>query len=180
MSERLRRFTKAVYGFDAVVRRVDPARWDDPSPCEDWTARDLVQHQVDVMNMVATGAGGEPGVAAEDDPVSRWAAARDAVLAALDTQGALQTETDTPFGRMPVDRLVGILAVDPLAHTWDLAMAAGLEPVLDPDLCERGAAQLEKAGDLIRGPGLYGPAIEVARDADPVTRFVAVAGRTPR
>ena len=180
MSERLRRFTKAVYGFDAVVRRVDPARWDDPSPCEGWTARDVAQHQVDVMNMVATSAGGEAGLVDSDDPVDRWAAARDAVLAALDTQGALQRDAETPFGRMPVDRFVGILAVDPLTHTWDLATATGLDPALDPELCERGAAQLERAGDMIRGPGLYGPPVEVAPDADPATRFVAVTGRTPR
>ena len=180
MSERLRRFTKAVYGFDAVVRRVDPGRWDEPSPCEEWSAGDVVQHQVDVMNMVTTAAGGDPGVVEDDDPVARWAAARDAVLAALDTQGALQRQAETPFGEMSVDRLVGILAVDPLAHTWDLATATGMDPALDEELCERGTRQLEKAGDVLRGPGLSGPAVEVDPGADAASRFVAMAGRTPR
>jgi uncharacterized protein (TIGR03086 family) len=176
MSAKLRRYTKALYAFDAVVRRVDPERWSSPSPCPEWTAADIVQHQVDVHTMIATMAGGgspEPG----DDPRSTWAAARDNVLEALDTEGALQHEGDTPFGHMTVDRLIGILYVDPLTHTWDLAMATGIDPALDAELCTSGADQLERAGDMIRAPGFYGDAIPYADDADPVTRFLAVAGR---
>ncbi len=186
MSEKLRRFTKAVYGFDAVVRRVGGA-WDQPSPCPEWTARDVAGHQVQVMSLVADAARGstEPRPlmsvteAAGDQPEEAWAAARDDLLDALDTEGALQRETDTPFGRMAVDRFVGILYVDPLAHTWDLAAAAGIDAALDEVLCQSGAAQLERAGELIRGPGMYGDALPVSQGDDPASRFLEVAGRDP-
>ena len=126
MSEKLRRFTKAVYGLDAVVRRVDEGAWDLPSPCTEWAARDVVGHQVQVMGMVADAARGAsadrgfatPRDAAGDDPAAAWSSARDDVLYALDHEGSLQRETDSPFGPKTVDRRIGILYVDPLTHTW--------------------------------------------------------------
>jgi len=179
VSEKLRRYTKALYGFDAVVRRVPADHWSSPSPCPEWSAADVVKHQVDVHGMVASMAGAPDADPAFDpaDPVPAWFAQRDRVLGALDTEGALQHEGDSPFGRMTVDRLIGILYVDPLTHTWDLAMAAGVDPALDVELCTRGADQLEKAGDMIRAPGFYADALPYGEDADPVTRFLAVAGR---
>ena len=186
MSDKLRRFTKAIYGFDAVVNRVGDDQWDVDTPCDGWKVRDVVDHQVAIMGMVAAMARGEspeinlqteagPG----DDPRAAWADTRDELLAALDTQGALQREADTPFGHMTVDRFVGILAIDPLTHTWDIATAVGIDPALDEDLCVKGARQLERAGEMIRGPGMYGPAVAVADDADAITRFIAISGRTP-
>jgi uncharacterized protein (TIGR03086 family) len=179
VSEKLRRYTKALYGFDAVVRRVPDDRWSSPSPCPDWTAADVVKHQVDVHSMVADMAGAEDDAPAFDaaDPAASWAAARDRVLAALDTDGALQRTGDTPFGHLSVDKLVGILFVDPLTHAWDLGVATGVDPALDEALCTRGADQLERAGDMIRAPGFYADALPYPADADPVTRFIAVAGR---
>ena len=53
MSENLRNFTKAIYGMDAVVQRVPVDAWDNGSPCEGWTARDVVGHQAGVLNGVA-------------------------------------------------------------------------------------------------------------------------------
>jgi uncharacterized protein (TIGR03086 family) len=186
MSEKLRRFQRAIYGFDAVVRRVPPDRWGSPSPCPDWTAAAVVGHQVGVMAMMAAAARGSespyvgtPDEAAGDDPAAAWARAREDVLDALDHQGALQREAETPFGRMTVDRFLGMLYVDPLTHTWDLAMAAGVDPALDEELCRLGYERLDRAGDLIRGPGMYGARIDVPESAPAADRFVAVTGRDP-
>jgi uncharacterized protein (TIGR03086 family) len=179
VSEKLRRYTKAVYLFDAVVRRVPDDAWSAPSPCDEWSAADVVKHQVDVHSMVATmaGAEGDPPPFDPADPAGSWADARDRVLTALDQEGALQHEGDTPFGHLSVDKLIGILFVDPLTHAWDLGVATGVDPALDEALCTRGADQLERAGDMIRAPGFYDAALPYPADADPVTRFIAVAGR---
>ena len=106
-------------------------------------------------------------------------ALRDAVLAALDTQGALQIESETPFGQMSVDRFIGLYYADPLAHTFDLAHAAGIEAALDPELCQLGYDQLEAAGDAIRFPGMMDAAVEIDADGGIAARFVAMAGRRP-
>ncbi len=38
MSENLRNFAKALYGFDAVVQRVQADQWDADTPCDGWCA----------------------------------------------------------------------------------------------------------------------------------------------
>ena len=95
MSENLRNFTKALYGMDAVVRRVPEDRWDAPSPCEGWSARDVVAHQVGVLRGLAgTVRSGEMVLPAEpqdrSDPLALWHGVRDEVIEALDRPGTLQ------------------------------------------------------------------------------------------
>jgi uncharacterized protein (TIGR03086 family) len=186
VSDSLRTFTKSLFGFDAVVQRVRDDQWDDPSPCEEWTARDVLGHNIMMQQMIGAFARGEtpPGVTdtaalVGDDPIDSWNTARDQVLEALDSDGALQRMGATPFGEMPVDRFLRVVAVDPLTHTWDLATATGQDTVLDEGLMEAGLSQLIKAGDAIRGPGAFSAAVEVADDADLMSRFVAITGRQP-
>ena len=96
MSEARRKFTKALYGFDAVVKRVPPDRWSDPSPCVGWTARDVAGHMIwgTWMLAAATGTGETPTGRSEaevagDDPLVSWALARDAALEGLDVPDVL-------------------------------------------------------------------------------------------
>ena len=59
MSENLRAYTRALYAFDAVAARVDPNQWDLPSPCADWTAREVLGHVTWGTLAVAARAAGE-------------------------------------------------------------------------------------------------------------------------
>ena len=187
MSANLRAFTQAVYAFDAVAQRVPDDAWDSPSPCQGWTARQVAGHVIWATLNVAAMAGDAEAPRARpeaevagDDPLAAWASARDAALEALDHEGALQQEGPTPFGEISVDRFLGIYAVDPLIHAWDLGQATGVPAVLEPALCDRYSDQLAKAGDAIRGPGMFDAAVDLSDDADPVARLVAMAGRDPR
>jgi len=182
MSDNLRAYTKALYGFDATVRRAGDA-WDGPSPCSDWTALDVLAHNVEMCRMIAAYAAGEPygalsQPAVGDDPRSTWAQARDLVLERLDHPGALQTEADTAWGVMPVDKFLRVVTVDPVIHTWDLARATGQEPVLDEGLVSAGLKQLTRAGDSIRG-AQFAAAVAVPDDAPELDRFIAISGRRP-
>ncbi|MFT7649867.1 MAG: hypothetical protein ACI8Y4_004631, partial [Candidatus Poriferisodalaceae bacterium] len=78
-----------------------------------------------------------------------------------------------------IDRFIGIVTVDPLTHTFDLARAVGQGIVLDETLAATGLAQLTAAGDSIRGAGRFDAAVEVADDASVTDKFVAITGRTP-
>ncbi|GAB3976933.1 hypothetical protein GCM10029978_065200 [Actinoallomurus acanthiterrae] len=42
----LRLIPDAINRFDARVHAVDGHRWNDPTPCTEWTVRDLVGHLV--------------------------------------------------------------------------------------------------------------------------------------
>lgn len=183
MSENLRRYTRALYGFDAVIRRTPSDAWSNPSPCEGWTAADVVAHNVGMNHMIAgfTRGDGAPHAdhVASDDPAGSWAASLGELLAALDTEGALQRVAMTPWGELPVEKFLGFVWVDPLIHTWDLAVAVGQEPALDGDLVEQGAARLERAGDSLVGPGRFQAAVAVGDGASTLERFISLSGRTP-
>ena len=181
MSANTRNYVKAIYGFDAVVQRVEPSRWETPSPCEGWSALDVLAHNIGMCRMIAGIARGISASGAEHPvvlhPQHEWADARDDVLEALDYPEALQVEVGTPWGRLEVDRFVGIVVVDPLLHTFDLAEASGQLVILDEDLASAGYKQLEKAGDMIRGER-FGPAVPVASNASVTDKLIAIAGRT--
>lgn len=183
MSENLRTYTKALFGFDATVARTDPDAWSNPSPCEEWTAADVVAHNVGMNDMIAGFTKGVdargPRHEVSDSPAEDWRRSLDELLAALDTDGALETVAKTPWGEMPVDRFLGFAWVDPVVHTWDLARATGQAPVLDQALAARGLEQLERAGDSIRGERTFGPAVEAAADSSVVDALIAITGRDP-
>ena len=183
MSENLRTYTKALYGFDAVVGRTSSDSWSNPSPCEGWTAADVVAHNIAMNNMIAGFTDGTGAKRPDDvtlsDPAADWAAAFDNLLAALDRPGALQTVAVTPWGEMPVDKFLGFAWVDPVVHTWDLAKATGQDAVVDQALAERGAKQLARAGDSLVGPGRFKAAVEVADGTSTLDTLVALSGRDP-
>ena len=185
MSANLRRFTKAVYGMDAVVRRVPDDAWDGDSPCAGWTARQVVAHQVGVLDGVAGFArGGEVRMPEmpEDvsDPVGLWARCRDEVLEALDHEGALQRHDAYWFGPMTIDELIGVVQWDPLTHAWDLCRATGQEHVPDHGLAEASIATIEPMASTLRKWRLVGEPVDVPEGAPAMDRFLGLVGRDPR
>ena len=72
-----------------------------------------------------------------------------------------------------------MVCADTLVHTWDLARAAGVDERLDPDSVRHVEAFLAGAGDAIRSPGGFGPALEPPAGADDQTRLLCLAGRAP-
>lgn len=186
MSENLCWYTKAIYGFDHVVRLAPAGNWDRPSPCEGWTARHVVGHVLAIQRYVEASARGveptmnpmvDPHTHCGDDPASAWAATRDAVLAALDTPGALDVMLMTFRGEERIDDMIGLNIVDTTVHAWDLARALDVDTRLDPTLIDRCTELFLPLADIVRAPALYGDPVEVADGADAQTRLLALAGR---
>ena len=184
MSRNRRNYTKAVYGFDAVVRRVPDEMWGADTPCEGWCARDIVVHSIGVGNAVAamadTGQMAMPETPEpEPDLVAQWGASRDRTLEALDRPGVLD-QPGTYWMRLPtIDELLAFAQWDPLIHTWDLATAVGLEPFPAPEVAESALAVIEPMSDMLRSMHLIGDAVDVPADSDPMTRLLGLTGRDP-
>ena len=184
MSENLRNFTKALYGMDAVVQRIPDDAWDDDSPCEGWTARDVVGHQAGVLHGVAHMAAGNDMTLPTppddlSDPRAVWAEARDGVLEALDQPGALHHEGKYWFGPMSIDGLIGIVQWDPLTHSWDLQQATGVQAVLDEELARRSYETISAMRPALAKMKLVGDEVPVPDDADIVSRYLGLVGRNP-
>lgn len=184
MSENLRGYVKTIFALDAVVQRVPDGSWDNQSPCEEWTAREVLGHTMwGMKRMTSVASGGAPPAeqaeadVAGADPVSSWNDCRDALLVALDQPGALQNEFDGPVGRMTLDAAMGFFFADPLLHAWDVATATGIAHAVPEDLAERAYNNLRGAGDSLRGPGMFGPASDVTDDAGVIEKFIAISGR---
>lgn len=177
MSVNLRNYTKAIYGFDHVMRGVDDAAWGRPSPCDGWSAQDVVLHAAGVLRYVESLARSAAVVPPGDEPRSAWAAARDAVLEALDHDGVLQRPVASPFGEMPLDALIGVLVVDTLTHSWDLARAVGGDERLAPELVETAFAQVRPRDEGLRAPGRFGAKVPAAPGDDEQTAFLKFLGR---
>ena len=184
MSENLRNYTKALYGFDAVIQRVLPERWDADSPCDGWCARDVVAHACGVMNaieaMARTGENAlpetpDPG----DDPVGLWNSSRDSLLEALDHPDTIRQVGNYWFGESTIDDILAFSVWDPLGHTWDVAQAVGIDAHASDDVAEASIAVIGSNAETLRGMGLMGDPIDVPADAPAMTRFLGLTGRDP-
>jgi uncharacterized protein (TIGR03086 family) len=180
MSETTERYETVAGGFDRRVAGVVPGQWAAASPCEGWSARDVVAHVVDTHRRVlATLEGREPVVVGPDDDVTAcWRSVRTDLLAALTDPARAGTTVSGMFGEQSFESLVGrLLCTDTLVHTWDLARATGQDEQLDAAAVAAGRAFLEPIDDAIRRPGGFAPKLEAPAGADPQTAFLAFCGR---
>ncbi len=165
--------------FDQVVSAVPADRWANPSPCEEWTALDVVRHVADTERdlVIQLGLGQpEPG----DDPCASWRSVRVVVQDLLDDPATAGHAYDGYFGPTTFERTIDTFyCLDLLVHAWDLARAAGLaelEPMPSDEITASWEAMSPLSGSL-RQPGLCGPEVPVADGADQQTRFLAFLGR---
>ncbi len=179
MPSTLERFDTAAEGFR---RRLVGVTEDDagrPAPCEGWTARDVIDHTVGVVVMVADLVG-DP---VAPDPGAGDLARYDLAVADLHRKvadpGLGATEVDGPFGRMALKQLVsGIVVHDLLVHTWDLARATGGDERLDAELVTHTLASMTPYDEVLRDHG-FAHKVPVDDDADDQTRLLCFLGRRP-
>ena len=177
-----RNYVKALFGFDAVVQRTSDNEWMNPSPCADWSALDVLAHNIGMCRMITGFVNGE-GASVSDhpeikNPKPEWAIARDEVLEALGRKEALQLRADTPWGNLTIEKFLGVVVVDPLTHTFDLARAVGQDIRIDDGLAAISYERLKAAGDSIRGEK-FGSEIQTGENDSIVHKFIAVTGRRP-
>ena len=180
MSKVSERYARLAAAFTEKVKAVPADRWESPSPCEGWTARDVVRHVVDTHGMFLGFIGREfrdvPSV--DDDPVAAWEAARDIVQGHLDDPETARTEYDGFAGKLTFEQGIDrFICFDQLVHAWDLARAAGIDESLDPEEVRRVLDVAPQFGEMLRAPGVCGPEVEVPPDADEQTRMLAFLGR---
>lgn len=79
--------------------------------------------------------------------------------------------------------VAGLVALDEVViHAWDVARASGQPFECDPATLEAVhgfVAQFSGPGQEEQRQGLFGPVIEVARDAPLLERVIRLSGRDP-
>jgi uncharacterized protein (TIGR03086 family) len=187
------RYRRRADAFERKVAAVPPGRWSEPSPCEAWNARDVVDHIVSMHGYMLrpVGRGLSPAPSVEDDPRGAFTRARADVDAVLDDPELARIECDTPNGRMTVEQQIDeVLSDDLPQHGWDLARATGQDDTMDPEDVERlWSITTAIPPDLMekyRTPGafgagveVFGPEVEVPEDAPLQDRLLGLIGRDP-
>jgi uncharacterized protein (TIGR03086 family) len=173
------RYRTLADAFEAKVAAVPPDRWDDQSPCDEWTARQLVGHVIDVHGMMLKPLGRTLGDA-PDDPLAAFQAARADVEEVLDDPALAGTEYDGQFGTTKVENTIDqFMAFDLVVHGWDLARATGHDETIAPAEVDRTWEMAQGMGENMRKYGVTGPEVDVPDGASKQDRLLGLLGREP-
>ncbi|MTD15056.1 TIGR03086 family protein [Nakamurella sp. YIM 132087] len=149
---------------------------DAPTPCGDWTVRDVLQHAVELTGaFTAAAVKKAPDVQLDglpDDWRERLPRQLGELAGAWDDPAAWDGECEAGGVTLP-SRIMGVVALDEIVvHGWDLAVSTGQAPdVRDEDAhaCLGFAANAD---------GVFGPALPVADDAPVLHRLLGATGRS--
>jgi uncharacterized protein (TIGR03086 family) len=177
---------KALDATGRIVRGVDAADMDKPTPCDDYDVRALLNHVVSGNLWVAPLVAGKTieevgdrydGDVVGSDPSAAYNASAVAAGDAFAQQGAMEAPVAVSYGPVPGEVYAGHRFIDVLIHGWDIAIATGQDDTLDPDLVETCWAIVRPQLDLLQGSGAFGTAVDIPDDADSETRLLAALGR---
>lgn len=182
MSEISERYARRVKEFESMIEATPADRWAAQSPCQEWTARDVVRHVVDCQGMflgfVGRSLGSIPSV--EDDPGAAFRAATAVVQADLEDPVRAGAEFDGSNGKMRFEDAVdNYLGFDLIVHRWDLARAVGGDESIDPDEAQWALDAVGGFGDQMQASGHFGTPVELGPDAGAQERLLAFVGRRP-
>jgi uncharacterized protein (TIGR03086 family) len=175
--------------LERTVALLEAGKLDDPTPCDEWSVRDLLNHVVggNIMTVkLLDGATKEEARAAfgedvlGDDPlgaVRKSNAAASAAMRAAD----LSVIVDHPAMQMPGAQLLNFRTGDLILHSWDLARAIGVDETLDQGPVEYVWEALQPMAPMIGQVGVFGtgPSGDVPADAPLQQRLLDLTGRRP-
>ena len=181
MTEIADRYRTLADAFEAKVAAVSPDDWSNPSPCSEWTARDLVGHVVDVHGMML-----RPLDRAERGAVRRRRPARRVPLAgrprACADDPSAPTPSTTACSGAPRSRT-------PSTSSWasTSSCTAGTSPGR-PGRTRRSTAEVERILGFVdrmgtatmRENGVTGPEVAVPRTRPSRTGCSGCSGVSPR
>ena len=171
-----------------IVDGIKPDQLGNPTPCTEWSVRDLLNHITGGATMFAVAA--EEGSCPDellgqlmtgdnlgDDYRGAWKTASQRAVAAFDLPGVLDTVVKLPFGEMPGGVALSIAVFDVTTHATDLCKATG-QPAPPPELLETAlGVGKQMIGPDLRMPGLFDAEQPVADSAPIGDRLLAFAGR---
>jgi uncharacterized protein (TIGR03086 family) len=185
MTEEFTGYQRALDGLEAVLCAIPADDWNAPSPCTEWSARDVAGHMIGGQHMIrdlATGAvpndvNTDPGRFAGADPVESWRAARKECSGALTPAALTRPIPFGALGEVPLRDFLDGYILEILVHTWDIAQATDRPVRLDPDLVHHAFATARVIATPLRKAGLLGPERPAPRRAGELTRLLAFMGR---
>lgn len=173
--------------FDRAVHRI-AGDWAAPTPCEDWTVRDLLNHlvaeQLWVPHLLRGETLAQVGTRYDGDmlgekPVAAWESAAPAARAAWTEPSATTRRVHVSYGTVDAPEYGWQMTMDLAVHGWDLASALGVPAEIPEDLATQLYVEFEDQVQRWSGTGLFARPVAVGAHATPADRLVALFGRDP-
>ena len=172
-------YDELAQGMAPVIAGLTTEQWEAASPCEGWTARDVLAHLIDSERDYLTGHG-LPLPARPDlsDPSAAWSSHAGAVRELLADPEVPARTFDGHFGPTTIgDTLLQFYGFDLIAHRWDLAAVTETPyRFTDPEL-DSLEQSIAGWGEALYMEGICKRA-EAHGGTDRQTRVLAALGRT--
>lgn len=175
-------YPRSVDYWLGLLTRIEPDQWGDPTPCDDWTVRDLVNHVTSedlwAVPLMAGATIEEVGTRFDgdvlgDDPIATSVEAARAGVEATESKLAQGGTVHLSYGEEQAVEYANQLCAEHLVHGWDLAAGLGADTSLDPELVDGVAAWFADHEESYRSGGATGPRLDLTGDAqhDLLARF---------
>ncbi|HEX4252050.1 MAG TPA: TIGR03086 family metal-binding protein [Pseudonocardia sp.] len=185
---------RAMADFDRLVRTVPADRWDSPTPCAEWSVRDLVEHLVSEQLWVPSLLAGQTIAEVGDrfdgdplgtDPVAAWRGGAETARRAWLEPGVLDRSVHLSYGSDTAVNYGWQMTLDLAVHAWDLSIgtagdgSGGTLYRIPDDLAEALFTIFAPLIPQWRAFGIFAEPVPVPADADPHTRLLGLLGRKP-
>ncbi|MFF3404639.1 TIGR03086 family metal-binding protein [Streptomyces sp. NPDC002742] len=188
-AEGIELLTRAHDRLREAVAGVPESAWGAPTPCGEWTVRQVFNHAR--LDQQAYGAAVTGSGWPEEDPFQPVDGLGADATASLDkaladvaaVYGGLPADADevaTPLGPLPLPVAAAAAAMDAGVHAWDIAVATGQASPLDDELAEGIRLAADRLADHLRTSfGVFAAAREVPEGAGRAEELLAFLGRDP-
>lgn len=152
-------------------------RLDEPTPCDEWDVRTLVNHMIETQQYFLDSArggdasppGAQPSELIGADPVGAYTSRRDQMLETFGEPGVIEKTGPA----------LGIAFSDTLLHGWDLARATGQDATMPDGLAQAAYDTIHGRFTEEQRVGVFKPEIPVGPEASAQERLLAYTGRDP-
>lgn len=160
---------------DLVTATTD---WSAPSPCEGWTAADVLDHIVDTQRDYLTRMDLPVSDRPTGSPTEVWSAHLAAVRPVAADEAVRTREYDGFFGRTTIGAtLDDFYGFDMVVHGWDLGSSQGAPTTFTDADMDAMEAAFEGFGDHAYDEGVFRRPVDVPADASRQVRLLARMGR---
>jgi uncharacterized protein (TIGR03086 family) len=171
----------ALEATGSIVDAITADHWDLPSPCTEWSVRQVAEHLTGGNDIFTRALGGvvPPGSSGADGTARAYHESAERLLSAFRQPGAMEKAVHVPFGAVPGAVALGLRLTEVLVHGWDLARATGQTPRFPAEAAEQALSftvpmlqRIPPDRKPFRSPQ------PVDRNAPAIDRLAARLGRT--
>ncbi|HYZ36225.1 MAG TPA: TIGR03086 family metal-binding protein [Pseudonocardiaceae bacterium] len=174
--------------FERRVSEVRSEHMALPTPCSEWTVRQLLAHVIGgdyaYIELLHGGSAEQAfflptNYEVGNYPLEQFQRSAAELIAAFSESGALDRTVQHPIGELPAMRLLGMRVSEWTIHGWDLARPLDLDDSLDAELIESIYARMAPRVKTLAATGYFLPPAGLSDTAPVQDRLLDLLGRHP-